>query len=90
MPFRNLALTATLGVSLLAACAMPAYADHDDRDDRCRRDVHKAEERLERAIQKHGEHSRQAEDRRHQLEEVRERCHMRGDDHDHDRDHDRR
>ena len=88
MRFRNLALTASLGISLLASCVIPAYADRDDREERCRRDVHKAEERLERAIQKHGEHSRQAEDRRHQLEELRERCHMRGEDRDHD--HDRR
>ena len=90
MSFRNLALTASLGISLLASCALPAYADHDDRDEHCRRDVQKAEERLERAIQKHGERSRQAETRRHQLEETRERCHMRGNDRDHDHDHDRR
>jgi hypothetical protein len=87
MSFKNIALTAGLGVSLLAACALPALADHDDREEHCRRDVQKAEERLERAVRKHGERSRQAEDRRHQLEEVRERCHMRGDDRDHDRDH---
>lgn len=84
MSFKNFALTATLGVSLMAACALPAHADRDDREERCRRDVHRAEERLERAVRKHGERSRQADDRRHQLEEVRERCRMRGDDHDHD------
>lgn len=55
-----------------------------DRDDeKCERRVHKAEENLEKAIRRHGEHSRQAEQRRHDLEEARERCH-----HDHDRDHD--
>jgi hypothetical protein len=78
------ALSALLGVSLLAGTATPAHADNDDR---CRRDVHKAEERLEKAVHRYGEHSRQAETRRHQLQEVRERCHMRGDDHDRDRDH---
>lgn len=72
-------LGAVLSASLLVGTAIPANADQDDR---CRRDVHKAEQNLEKAIQKHGEHSRQAEDRRHQLEEVRERCHMRGEDHD--------
>lgn len=35
------------------------------------------------AVRKHGEGSRQAEQRRHEIEEVRERCHWR--DHDHDR-----
>ena len=84
MSFKNVALTAGLGASLMAACALPAHADRDDRDERCRHDVQKAEQSLEKAVRKHGEHSRQADDRRHQLEEVRERCHMRGDDHDHD------
>ena len=55
-----------------------------DRDDhRCEERIHKAEANLEKAIHKHGEHSRQAEKKRHDLEEARERCH-----HDHDRDHD--
>lgn len=79
-------LCAMLGASLLAAVATPARAD---RDDACRRQVRKAEENLEKAVRKHGEHSRQAEQRRHQLEETRERCHMRDRDRDHDRDHDR-
>lgn len=87
MSFKNMAVSTALSLCLFAAVATPARADRDDRDDRCRRDVHKAEERLEKAIHKHGEHSRQAEDRRHQLEETRERCHMRGDDHDRDHDH---
>ena len=76
-------LCAMLGIALLAGLATPARAD---RDDKCSRDIHKAEENLEKAVRKHGEHSRQADERRHQLEEVRERCHMR--DHEHDRDHD--
>lgn len=72
-------LGATLGASLLIAVSTPAHAD---RDDRCRRDIHKAEEKLEKAVRKHGEHSSQAEERRRQLEEVRSRCHWT--DHDHD------
>jgi len=74
-------MCAMLGASLLVGMATPA---HGDRDDKCRRDIQKAEENLEKAVRKHGEHSRQAEQRRHQLEEVRERCHWR------DRDHDQR
>ena len=58
-----------------------------DRDDKCEKRVHKAEEQLEKAVRKHGEHSRQAEQKRHDLEEARERCH--GHDRDHDHDHDR-
>jgi ribulose kinase len=67
-------LCAMLGASMMAGVAAPAYAD---RDDRCRRDIRKAEENLDKAVRKHGERSRQAEKRRHELEEKRERCHMR-------------
>jgi hypothetical protein len=69
---------------LLFGGAPRAHAD--DRDDKCERKIHKAEENLRKAERKHGEHSRQAEQKRHQLEEIRESCHR---DRDHDRDHDR-
>lgn len=62
-----------------------AIASAVDRDDKCEQRIHKAEDNLQKAIRKHGEHSRQAEKKRHQLEETRERCH--GGDHDHDHDH---
>lgn len=68
-------LCAMLGASLLAGTATPVRAD-----DKCGRDIHKAEENLEKAVRKHGEHSPQAEQRRHELEAVREHCHA----HDHD------
>jgi len=83
--FGKTVLGALLCVSLLTGGAIPASAD---RDDRCRRDIRKAEQNLDKAVRKHGERSRQAEQRRHQLEEVRERCHMRDRDHDRDHDHD--
>jgi len=76
-------LFGALAVSLLGGLAIPARADRDDHHERCERDVRKAERNLDNAIHKHGEHSRQAEKRRHELEEARERCHM--GDHDHDR-----
>jgi len=57
--------------------------DHD-RDRKCEEKIHKAEDNLQKAIRKHGEHSRQAKQKRHQLEEARERCHDRDHDHDHD------
>ncbi len=87
--FGKTVLCAMLGASLLAGAATPARAD---RADKCRRDIHKAEENLEKAVRKHGERSRQAQQRRHQLEEVRERCrgYWGNRDRDHDHDHDRR
>jgi hypothetical protein len=78
--FGKTMLCAMLGASLLAGVATPAGAD---RDDRCRNDIRKAEQNLEKAVRKHGERSKQAEQRRRQLEEVRERCHWR--EHEHDR-----
>ena len=86
MFFEKLLAPTILSASLVIGIAIPALADQDDR---CRRDIHRAEQNLDKAARKHGEHSRQAEDRRRQLEETRERCHMRGEDRDHhdDRDH---
>ena len=45
-----------------------------DRDDSCRARIHKQEEKLEKAIRRHGERSRQAEKARARLHETRERC----------------
>jgi hypothetical protein len=82
-------LIAALVLTWFLAGAVPAQAfgDHDrDRDRRCEQRIRNAEEKLRYAERKHGEHSRQAQKRRHELEEARERC-RRGD---HDRDHDYR
>lgn len=77
-------LVAALIVFGFAAGAVTARAV--DRDDKCEKQVHRAEQNLDKAVHKHGEHSKQAEQRRHELEEARERCHHGGDhDHDHDR-----
>lgn len=40
----------------------------------CQQRIHRAEENLQRAIRRHGEHSREAERRRHELQEVRRSC----------------
>lgn len=72
--------------------AVPARAmdrDHDD-DRRCEQQIRNAERRLHDAERKHGEHSRQAQSRRRDLENVRARCHRGDRDHDRDHDHDRR
>jgi 3-hydroxyacyl-CoA dehydrogenase len=43
--------------------------------DRCERRVHKAEMQLHQAVQRHGEHSRQAEKKHRNLEQIRATCH---------------
>ena len=80
-------LTAALCGFLLLGSTAPAQAR--DRDDKCAQRIHKAEEKLEKEIRRHGEHSRQAEKRRRELENARRGC--RGDrDRDDRRDRDRR
>ncbi len=75
---------ALLTVVGLVGSSLPARADDEHgRHERCERDMHRAEDKLHEAIEKHGEHSRQAEKRRHELEDVRHRCHWQ-EDHDHD------
>jgi hypothetical protein len=68
------ALTATLliGGLMTLVSAPAARADHDRS--KCQQRIEKAEARLDDAIRHHGEHSRQAEDRRHDLRAERERC----------------
>jgi hypothetical protein len=75
-------LAAVLAALFLFGSALPSKAADRD-DEKCHRRVEKAEQSLDRAVKRHGEHSAQAEKRRHHLEAVRERC-----GHDHDRDHD--
>ena len=63
-------LTVLLSGFLLIGSVAPAQAY-----DRCSARIHKAERNLQRAIQRHGLHSVQAERRRDELERVRARCH---------------
>ena len=73
-------LAVMFGAFLLVGRVAPALAG--DRDHACHERIHKAEEKLRHEIDRHGEHSRQAEKRRHELERERERC---GGDRDRDR-----
>jgi hypothetical protein len=85
-------LIAALVVFSFLGGAVPARAldrDHDN-DRKCEERIRNAERRLRNAERKHGEHSRQAQARRHDLEEARERCHRGDRDRDHDHDRDRR
>ncbi len=56
---------------------IPVQALDRDHYEKCERRVHRAEEQLREAERRHGEHSRQAHQKRRQLEEARERCHRR-------------
>lgn len=80
--FQKAKLIATaLLLGIMFSTGAPARAldrDHD-RDRKCEQNIRKAEAKLQEAIRKHGERSRQAEKRRHDLEEARERCHRGGD-----------
>jgi hypothetical protein len=70
--FGNTAVaTLVVGALLLFTAAPRAHAD--DRS-KCQHAVEKAEARLDKAIHDNGEHSRQAEDRRRDLNAERERC----------------
>jgi hypothetical protein len=64
-------LCAALAAYLLAGVATHARADGDKA---CPRLIRKAEENLEKAVRKHGEQSRQAEEHRRRLEEIRDCC----------------
>ena len=73
---RNALFVAALGACLLVGGA--ALAPAGDHASDCERRIHKAEDKLRKEIDRHGEHSPQAEQKRHDLEEVRRSC---GEDH---------
>ena len=76
-------LAAVFGALLLVGGVAPALAG--DRNHECRERIHKAEAKLRRKIDRHGEHSQQAQKRRYELDRELERC-GRGRDRDRDRD----
>lgn len=67
--WKNILLVPALGAMLLAGGAAGTWSCND-----CDQRIHRAEENLRKAVERHGEHSRQAEERRHELEEARRRC----------------
>jgi hypothetical protein len=64
---------AALLLNAMLFVVAPPSARADDRD-RCRQRIEKIEQRLDHEIARHGEHSPQADARRHQLREEREHC----------------
>ncbi len=88
---RKAALAAVvLGFFLSVGSAVPSQArDRNDRKDKCEQQVRKAQENLNKAIQKHGERSRQAEQQRRKLEDARAKCEENQQRRDSHRDHDK-
>ncbi len=70
-------MTAAVAVAsallLFTSAAPRAQADADDRG-KCEHRIEKAEVRLDQAIRNHGERSRQANERRRDLNAERDRC----------------
>jgi hypothetical protein len=71
---RGAAVAILLGASLLGGAVTSEAQTPAQRHYRCERRIRRAEADLQRAIQRHGEHSRQAERRRRELAEVRAQC----------------
>jgi hypothetical protein len=67
--WKSVLLVPALGALLLAGGAAGTWSCNN-----CDQRIHKAEENLRKAIERHGEHSRQADDRRHELEETKRSC----------------
>jgi hypothetical protein len=74
LKFRN--IWQAVVIALLLNCALFVFTPNlrADEHEHCRHRIEKAEARLDHAIAKHGEHSHQAEERRHELRAERERC----------------
>ena len=68
---RKTTLTSLLLGSCLFGGAVSLQADH--RSD-CEKNIQKAEDNLYKEIRKHGEYSRQAENKRRDLDQAREGC----------------
>ena len=68
--FKKIMISLVLSGCLLGG-VVPLQADR--RSD-CEKRIRKAEQKLEKEVRKHGERSRQAEKRRHDLERAREQC----------------
>ncbi|MBV8207428.1 MAG: hypothetical protein JO041_11600 [Acidobacteria bacterium] len=65
----RLLAAAIVGATLLGGMATPAHAERH-----CERQVRKAETNYQRAVRRHGQRSRQAEQAHRRLEEARRGC----------------
>jgi hypothetical protein len=69
MSIKRVLSAAAVGAVLLFGAGVPAQAR--ENHERCENKVRKAEQNLRNAERKHGDHSRQAEKRRRELEHAR-------------------
>jgi hypothetical protein len=69
---RSILFALVLGIGLLGGRVAVTHAD--DRPGDCDKRIHKAEEQLRKEVDRHGEHSPEADRRRHELEDVRRSC----------------
>ena len=70
MPRRN-KLSAFVLAGALTLSGVGVLQAHAEN---CEQRIHKAEHNLNEAMRKHGEHSHQAEQKRRDLEQARQRC----------------
>ena len=70
--WKSILFVPALGVLLLAGGVGHTQASDNDRQ--CNQRIHKAEENLRKAVDRHGEQSCQAEKRRQELEEAQRSC----------------
>ena len=70
--WKSILYVPALGVLLLAGGVGHTQASDNDRQ--CNQRIHKAEENLRKAVDRHGEQSRQAEKRRHERGEAQRSC----------------
>jgi hypothetical protein len=81
MKRNSITLAIVLGALVMFGGAGTAKAD--GREDACYRNVQQQERELNRAIERHGLYSRQADHERRDVERAREKCRII---HDHERD----
>jgi hypothetical protein len=74
MKRNSMMLAVVLGALVMFGGAGTAQAAAPDRDDACYRKVREEERELNRAIERHGFYSRQANHERRDLEKAREKC----------------
>ncbi len=69
--FQRMTAVAIVLSGLLLGTAVPVRANGREE---CEEDIHKAEKELGKAIKEHGADSRDADYRRHELDEIRDHC----------------
>jgi hypothetical protein len=74
MKRKSMMFAMVLGALVMFGGAGTVRADNRDRDDACYRKVREEERELNRAIERHGFNSRQADHERRDLEKAREKC----------------